>query len=99
MCHPDYYDYFGFQDPQLFEPNERAISKAPTMSQWITHDGKGCPVDRDQLVLIQRATGNVEFGKVEYFVVCWWLWVSPGVADIIAYQVIEPYKVKQDATE
>ena len=80
------------------------------MSQWITHDGKGCPdfstKTRGSIVVCQRRDGFIyhtddPFGYDE------WEHAEPGDHkyemyrqwDIIAYQVIEPYKGKQDATE
>ena len=76
----------------------QAVQKGTTMSQWITHDGKGCPVNPRKIVNVKYRNGTIH-KNVEALEYDWIFWERDPKTDIIAYQVIEPYKGKQDATE
>lgn len=66
------------------------------MSDWIKHDGKGCPVDGDVLVLIQYRDGGIDADVAVYFSLRnFWKHKNSGF-DIIAYQVITPYNPTED---
>jgi hypothetical protein len=70
------------------------------MSEWVKHDGKGCPVDGDDRYL-QTIThhANGEMSLAQF--IAWsrsWQWKgrrNPDGWDIIAYQVVKTYKPQE----
>lgn len=69
--------------------------------EWKDHDGRGCPVDFEKMVRVRLRNGN-ESGtaKPARIYTDQWTWTNGlgGMADIVAYQVIEvvPACYKED---
>ena len=60
-----------------------------TVSEWIKHDGKSCPVSDDAIVYVKFRDGSSPNGI--YRATYWeWDWNRPKDDRIIAYRVVKP---------